>query len=86
MSASGAQEVTLPTTITVKRANVPLVVNVKETNTTNAGSYSQASKIDREFFSNNPGFLVGLLSSTTDVISGSMWTYDENITVPVTRK
>ncbi|MDR3347147.1 MAG: hypothetical protein LBN32_00895 [Helicobacteraceae bacterium] len=83
-SASGTQIVTLPTAITVKRGNAPLAVSVKETATTDASNFSQKPKINPWFFGNI--ITGGLPGSTTDAVTGSMWTYDQNIVVPVTRK
>ncbi|MDR3163259.1 MAG: hypothetical protein LBT81_05330 [Helicobacteraceae bacterium] len=84
MSGSGSQIVTLPATIIVKRANVPLSVNVKETGTTSGGSYSQSPKVNPWFFGNI--ITGGLIGSTTDAVTGSMWIYDDSVVVPVNRK
>ncbi|MDR2034864.1 MAG: hypothetical protein LBP89_09635 [Helicobacteraceae bacterium] len=84
MSTSGTQIVTLPTTLMLQRGNIPLTVNIKETTTTDASSYSRKPKINPWFFGNI--ITGGLVGSTTDAVTGSMWAYDQNMIVPVTRK
>jgi hypothetical protein len=86
-TASGTpQQVTLPASITVKRAKAPLTVNVKETATTNASSYTYPSKVNFWVIGNLLGYYFSTSSTTTDAISGSIWVYDETVLVPVTRK
>jgi hypothetical protein len=85
-SVNGMQNLSLPATILVKRDNVPLTVTVKETANVNAGQHIQPSRINLWFFGNLAGLYFAPLSSTTDAINGSMWTYDQNMLVPVSRK
>ena len=83
-TSSGEQKITLPQIVPVKTSNADITVSVKETSCNNASTKIVASEVHPLFFGN---FIFGgLLGSTTDAVTGSMWTYDENVIVDVFEK
>jgi hypothetical protein len=83
-SGSGTQTLTLPMSIIVSRSSKPIIVNVKDTEDTKASAYEQKPKINAWFFGNI--ITGGLVGSTTDMATGSMWVYDQMVVVPIARK
>ena len=82
VSASGMRTATVPSVITVKRNNQDIIIAVQETPCTR--STIAPSRIEPWFLGN---FISGgLLASSTDALTGAMWTYDDNIVVPVYKK
>jgi len=85
VSASGAQNITIPSSVMVKRSKAPVHVRVTD-ETCEETSVTVAQKVNLPFYAN---FLFGLFGTTSagvDASTGAMWTYDENIVVPVERK
>lgn len=80
----GQQSLTLPSAITVKDSSKDIVVNVQESKCNNSSSTTIRSRLHPWFWGNI--ILGGLLGSTTDSVTGSMWTYDENTIINVTEK
>lgn len=68
-----------PTSISVNRDNKDILVEPKDPNCKEVNS---KGSVNGWFWVNILGAPVGtFLSSTTDAVSGAMWTYDENIQV-----
>ena len=84
VSASGVQTIVVPSVTTVKRNNQDITITVKATSCTRPSNSIVSSKLEPWFLGNF--ILGGLLGSSTDAITGSMWTYDDNIVVPVYTK
>lgn len=84
LSSSGVQTFYTPTVVSLKRKNQDITVVVKETPCIRQSTFIVSSDIEPWFFGNI--ITGGLYGSTTDALTGSMWTYDDNITVPVYTK
>ncbi|WP_152006044.1 hypothetical protein [Desulfoluna spongiiphila] len=85
VSASGTQNITIPSSIMVTRSKAPVHVRVTD-ETCEQTSVTVAQEVNIPFYAN---FLFGLFGTTSagvDASTGAMWTYDENIIVPVKRK
>lgn len=80
----GQQTLTLPHAVTVKDSSKDIVVNIKETKCNNPSSTVIHSRLHPWFWGNI--ILGGVIGSTTDAVTGSMWAYDENTIVDVTEK
>ena len=75
--AVNPQSVTTPATITIIRENKDLLLLSDD-------NEFEPIKIENKL---NPWFwgdvaLISLVSTTTDAVTGAMWEYDENITIP----
>jgi hypothetical protein len=86
VSASGTQQVTIPSSINVRKDNHIITVNVKESDCYRYSTIIVSEKVE-------PWVLVNLgltysasSGTTTDALSGAMWTYDDNFVVPVYKK
>ena len=86
ISASGVQSVMIPGQVTVPRANQPITINVKETKCIRPSTTMASEKVSMWFFGDLFMSIFGSTATTTDVTSGSMWNYDDNIAVPVYKK
>lgn len=83
-SANGQIPVTLPTALSVKNQKQDIIVNIKETQCTAPSTTIVPSKVHAWFWGN---FIIGgLFGSTTDSVTGSMWSYDDNVIVSVVDK
>jgi hypothetical protein len=79
-SKSGVQNVNLPTVINVKKGNKPLIVTVKDKCYRDT-VYTSKPTINLWFLGN---FVTGgTLGTSTDALTGALWTYDEVVIVPV---
>ena len=83
-SKSGEQKVQLPGTVTVLRDSQDLTITVNEDSCVNSTTSVTSSKIEPWFWGNL--LTGGIFGSTTDSMTGDMWTYDDNITVYVDKK
>jgi hypothetical protein len=83
MSKNGMQTVTLPSVIAVDKGNTPITISVKEDSCHRRSTYVAENHVDMFFFANVFNYFTG---TTTDIPNGAMWTYDDNVVVPVYRK
>ena len=83
-TATGQQNVVLPQAVPVKTSSTDITVNIKETRCNNASTTIVQSRLHPWFWGNV--IIGGLLGSTTDSVTGSMWAYDESVIVNVTEK
>lgn len=72
------QSITTPTTVTVIRENKNLLL-------TSDNNEFEPIVVEKKL---NPWFwgdvvMTSLVSTTTDAVTGAMWKYDDNITIPV---
>ncbi|MDR2760339.1 MAG: hypothetical protein LBB09_00645 [Rickettsiales bacterium] len=79
-SKSGAQNVSLPTVITVKKGNKPLLITVKDKCYRDT-VYASKPTINLWFLGNV--VTGGTFGTSTDAMTGALWTYDEVVVVPV---
>ena len=82
-SKSGMQTVTLPSIISVDKGNVAITISVKEDKCHRQTIYMADNHLDMFFLANAFNYFTG---TSTDIPNGAMWTYDDNIVVPVYRK
>ncbi len=82
-SKSGMQTVTLPSIISVDKGNVAITISVKEDKCHRQTVYMADNHLDMFFLGNAFNYFIG---TSTDIPNGAMWTYDDNIVVPVYRK
>ena len=82
-SKSGMQTVTLPSIISVDKGNVAITISVKEDKCHRQTVYMADNHLDMFFLANAFNYFTG---TSTDIPNGAMWTYDDNIVVPVYRK
>lgn len=86
ISKSGVQNLTLPTVVTVKKANKPITITVKD-KCYRETFYEVNRKLDPGFAGDVIGglfiFVGGFISTTSDAMSGALWTYDDAVIVPV---
>ncbi len=82
-SALGVQTVILPSTVSVKKGNIPITVSVKEDECHRPTVYKSENHLDIFFLGNAFNYWTG---TSTDISNGAMWTYDDNIIVPIYRK
>ena len=86
ISASGTQHITIPSTINVKRDNQIITVNVKESRCYRHSSMIISDRVE-PWVAGNLGFTYSASSgTTTDALTGAMWTYDDNVSIPVYKK
>ena len=86
ISASGTQHITIPSTINVKRDNQIITINVKESRCYRHSSIIISDKVE-PWTLGNLGFTYSASSgTTTDALTGAMWTYDDNVSIPVYKK
>ncbi len=85
VSASGMQSIVVPSVVSLKKDNQDITITVKETQCLRSSTSIVSSEIEPWFLGNVflPG---GIFSSSTDALTGAMWTYDDNIVVPVYKK
>lgn len=83
-TSTGQQNVVLPHAVPVKTSSNDIIVNIKETKCNNASTTVVQSRLHHWFWGNV--IFGGLLGSTTDAATGSMWSYDESVIVNVTEK
>lgn len=82
-SKSGMQTVTLPSIVSVAKGNTPITISIKEDKCHRQTVYMAENHLDMFFLGNVFNYFTG---SSTDIPNGAMWTYDDNIVVPVYRK
>ncbi len=82
-SKSGVQTVTLPSIVSVAKGNTPITISIKEDKCHNQTVYMAENHLDMFFLGNAFNYFTG---TSTDIPNGAMWTYDDNIVVPVYRK
>ena len=82
-SKEGIQTVTLPSIVSVSKGNVPITNSVKEDKCHQQSVYIAENHMDIFFLGNIFNYFTG---SSTDIPNGAMWTYDDNVVVPVYRK
>ncbi len=83
-TSTGQQNVVLPQAVPVKTSSTDITVNIKETRCNNASTTVMQSRLHPWFWGNL--IFGGILGSTTDAATGSMWSYDESVIVNVTEK
>ncbi len=83
-TSAGQQNVVLPQAVPVKTSSTDITVNIKETRCNNASTTVMQSRLHPWFWGNL--IFGGILGSTTDAATGSMWSYDESVIVNVTEK
>ena len=84
VSASGMQTVVIPTVLPVKRSDQDISVTVNETSSTKTSTTIITKRVEPWFLGN---FITGgLFGSSTDALTGAMWTYDDNVVIPVYHK
>lgn len=83
-TSNGMQEVILPQVISMKKDSQDLTITIKENRCTRSSTFMSSSKIEPWFWGNI--LTGGVFGSTTDASTGAMWTYDDNIIVPVYQK
>ncbi|MDR0664730.1 MAG: hypothetical protein LBF86_04315 [Helicobacteraceae bacterium] len=79
---SGVGQVTLPSSVSVKKGSGSVQISVLEDQCTNASAFANSARF-------NPITLISIVSwdlGTTDFLTGAAWQYDDNIIVPVSRK
>lgn len=81
---NGQQNVILPQAVSVSRSSSDMTINVKENKCVKESRTIVESKVQPAFWGNV--ISGGLLGSATDAMTGSMWKYDDNITVVVDEK
>ncbi len=84
-SLNGTQNITAPSSVSVKKGNSPIQVRVKD-KCYEETSQSVPSKVSWVGLAN---FLFGTFGTTSafvDINSGAFWTYDESVTIPVSKK
>ncbi len=81
---SGQLNVVLPQVIPVKNNQRDITINIKETRCNMSSSTIVFSQLHPWFWGNI--ISGGFYGSTTDAITGAMWTYDESVVVNVTEK
>lgn len=86
VSSSGMQSIVVPSVVSLKRDNQDITITVKETSCLRSSTSITSGKIEPWFFGNILFLGYGLFGSTTDAVTGAMWTYDDNIVVPVYKK
>ncbi len=82
-SKNGTQTVTIPGLISVSKGNVPILITVKEDDCHRSSTYVAENHLNMIFLGNAFNYFTG---TTTDIPNGAMWTYDDNVVVPVYRK
>ena len=82
-SIDGTQTVTIPSLVSVSKGNIPITITVKEDECHKKSTYVSENHLNMIFLGNAFNYFVG---TTTDVPNGAMWTYDDNVVVPVYRK
>jgi hypothetical protein len=85
-AGKGTMLVTLPMTMPVANSSKPIFINVQETETTQSSVYEVNSHLSGWFWLNILWCFACPLSTTTDMASGDMWSYDDVAVVPVSRK
>lgn len=84
VSASGMQSIVVPSVVSLKKDNQDITITVKETQCLRSSTSIVSSEIEPWFLGNI--ITGGLFGSSTDALTGAMWTYDDNIVVPVYKK
>lgn len=84
VSASGMQSIVVPSVVSLKKDNQDITITVKETQCLRSSTSIVSSEIEPWFLGNV--FSGGIFGSSTDALTGAMWTYDDNIVVPVYKK
>lgn len=86
ISSNGVQTVTVPSVVTVRRANHPITINVKETKCIKPSTSIVSDKLSMWALGNVFFYIFGTTSTTTDFAVGSLWNYDDNISIPIYTK
>lgn len=84
VSAAGMQSIVIPSVVSLKKDNQDITITVKETQCIRSSTSIVSSEIEPWFLGNI--ITGGLFGSSTDALTGAMWTYDDNIVVPVYKK
>lgn len=84
VSSSGMQSIVVPSVVSLKKDNQDITITVKETQCLRSSTSIVSSKVEPWFLGNV--FSGGIVGSSTDALTGAMWTYDDNIVVPVYKK
>jgi len=77
---------TIPSIIMVKRSNQNLIINVKETDCYKKAQSFHESNINMFSLLNIFGGWFSTSSTSTDLATGGLWSYDEHVLVPVSKK
>ncbi len=80
-SKAGTQNVKLPQTVSVEKANQELSVTVKQNTCVQPSTQTAKPSVSPWFFGNI--LFGGVFGSTTDAMTGSMWKYDDSVVVPI---
>ncbi len=86
VSASGMQSIVVPSVVSLKKDNQDITITVKETQCLRSSTSIVSSEIEPWFLGNVFSGGIGIFGSSTDALTGAMWTYDDNIVVPVYKK
>lgn len=79
----GTKNLTIPTTVALKKGKGDVSIRVKETRCHNVSTRNYQERMDLVFLANYFNVSIG---STTDAATGAMWHYDDNMVVPVYKK
>lgn len=82
-SASGVQNVKIPASVNVRRANSPLTISVKEKGCIKESKTYSPQKYNVFLFADAIGGIFGLTGTTIDMSSGAAWAYENEIVVNV---
>ena len=83
-TSEGQQNITLPRSVSVKTTSGDIAVDIKETRCNTSSSTIVQSRLHPWFWGNV--VFGGVIGSTTDAATGSMWTYDESVIVNIAEK
>lgn len=81
---AGSQETQLPRVISVKKDSQDITIAVKENECYDETVTVTSSHIEPWFWGNI--LSGGIVGSTTDSVTGAMWTYDDNVVVNLNEK
>ena len=84
-TSTGTSNVTLPISLSVKTSRKPIEVIIKEKGYKET-RFIKESKLNIWFLGDFFMSVFGLTGTTIDVSSGSIWTYDDSIVVPVIKE
>ncbi len=84
-TSTGTSNVTLPISLSVKTSRKPIEVIIKEKGYKET-RFIKESKLNIWFLGDFFMSVFGLTGTMIDVSSGSIWTYDDSIVVPVIKE